>query len=157
MTFICNFCVLRWYGNHFHVFIRGPLFSCAVWPLLFLLCHMYHHTTGTTALCEPWPSSGFLNNLIFTVWGQPHAQPLTWRTRVSLFIWLLPLGLPGLGGPTSSYSTTAIALRVSGALKRTTTIRWGCHMYVVCWIHIPQPWSWPCWLQPHKVHTLYTL
>jgi hypothetical protein len=33
-------------------------------------------TTGTTALCEPWPSSGFLNNLIFTVRGcQPHAQP----------------------------------------------------------------------------------
>jgi hypothetical protein len=24
-------------------------------------------TTGTTALCEPRPSSGFLNNLIFTV------------------------------------------------------------------------------------------
>jgi hypothetical protein len=23
--------------------------------------------TGTTALCEPWPSSGFLNSLIFTV------------------------------------------------------------------------------------------
>jgi hypothetical protein len=23
--------------------------------------------TGTTALCEPWPSSGFLNNLIFTL------------------------------------------------------------------------------------------
>jgi hypothetical protein len=23
--------------------------------------------TGTTALCEPWPSSGFLNNLIYTV------------------------------------------------------------------------------------------
>jgi hypothetical protein len=23
--------------------------------------------TGTTALCELWPSSGFLNNLIFTV------------------------------------------------------------------------------------------
>jgi hypothetical protein len=23
--------------------------------------------TGTTALCEPWSSSGFLNNLIFTV------------------------------------------------------------------------------------------
>jgi hypothetical protein len=24
-------------------------------------------TNCTTALCEPWPSSGFLNNLIFTV------------------------------------------------------------------------------------------
>jgi hypothetical protein len=23
--------------------------------------------TGTTALCEPWPTPGFLNNLIFTV------------------------------------------------------------------------------------------
>jgi hypothetical protein len=23
--------------------------------------------TGTTALCEPWPSSGFLYNLIFRV------------------------------------------------------------------------------------------
>jgi hypothetical protein len=41
---------------------------------------------GTTVLCEPWPSSWFLNNFIFTVWGcQPHAQPPTWRIGVSLF------------------------------------------------------------------------
>jgi hypothetical protein len=74
--------------------------------------------TGTTALCEPWPSSGFLNKLIFTVRGfQPHVQPATWRTRVSLFVWLLPLDLSGLGGPTSSYATASIALGVSGALK----------------------------------------
>jgi hypothetical protein len=74
--------------------------------------------SGTTALCEPWPSSGFLNNLIFMVWGcQPHTQPPTWKTRVSLFAWLLPLNLSGLGGPTSSYATAGIALRVSGVLK----------------------------------------
>jgi hypothetical protein len=36
---------------------------------------------------------------------------------VSLFVWLLPLDLSGLGGPTSSYATVGIALRVSGALK----------------------------------------
>jgi hypothetical protein len=36
---------------------------------------------------------------------------------VSLFIWLIPLDLAGLRGPTSSYATAAIALRVSGALK----------------------------------------
>jgi hypothetical protein len=36
---------------------------------------------------------------------------------VSLFVWLLPLDLSGLGGPTSSYATAGIALRVSGALK----------------------------------------
>jgi hypothetical protein len=73
--------------------------------------------TVTIAICEPWPSSGFLNNLIFTLWGEPHAQPPTWRTWVSLFVWLLLFDLYGLGGPTSSYATAGIALRVSGALK----------------------------------------
>jgi hypothetical protein len=37
--------------------------------------------------------------------------------RVSLFAWLLPLDLTGMGGPTSSYATAGIALRVLGALK----------------------------------------
>jgi hypothetical protein len=37
--------------------------------------------------------------------------------RVSLFVWLLPLDLTGIGGATSSYATAGIALRVSGALK----------------------------------------
>jgi hypothetical protein len=37
--------------------------------------------------------------------------------RVSLFVWLLPLDLTGMGGPTSSYATAGIAFRVSGALK----------------------------------------
>jgi hypothetical protein len=41
----------------------------------------------------------------------------TWRTRVSLFVWLLPLDLSGMGASTSSYATAGIALRVSGALK----------------------------------------
>jgi hypothetical protein len=34
-----------------------------------------------------------------------------------LFVWLLTLDLSGLGGPTSSYATAGIALRVSGASK----------------------------------------
>jgi hypothetical protein len=46
-----------------------------------------------------------------------HAQPPTWRTRVTLFIWLLSLDLSGMGDPISSYATADIALRVSGALK----------------------------------------
>jgi hypothetical protein len=36
---------------------------------------------------------------------------------VSLFVWLLPLDLSGMGASTSSYATAGIALRVSGALK----------------------------------------
>jgi hypothetical protein len=44
-------------------------------------------------------------------------MPPTWRTRVSLFVWLLPLDLSGMGDTTSRYATAAIALRISGALK----------------------------------------
>jgi hypothetical protein len=36
---------------------------------------------------------------------------------LSLFVWLLPLDLSGMGDSTSSYATTGIALNVSGALK----------------------------------------
>jgi hypothetical protein len=36
---------------------------------------------------------------------------------VSLFVWLLPFDLPGLGDPTSSYATASIALRVTEACK----------------------------------------
>jgi hypothetical protein len=36
---------------------------------------------------------------------------------VSLFVWLLPLDLSGMGDLTSSYATAGVALRVSGALK----------------------------------------
>jgi hypothetical protein len=39
------------------------------------------------------------------------------RTRVSLFVWLLSLDLSSMGGPTSSYTTAGIALRVTGALE----------------------------------------
>jgi hypothetical protein len=41
----------------------------------------------------------------------------TWRTRVSLSVWLLPLDLSGMGDPATSYATASIALRVSEALK----------------------------------------
>jgi len=37
------------------------------------------------------------------VWGcYPHAKPPTWRTRVSLFVWIITLDLSGMGGPTNS-------------------------------------------------------
>jgi hypothetical protein len=58
-------------------------------------------------------TSGFETFVFFTVRGrQPLAQPPTWRTRVSLLVWIMPFDLPGLGDPTSSYATAGIALRV---------------------------------------------
>jgi hypothetical protein len=61
--------------------------------------------------------SGFWTIYFYGVRLLVHAQPPTWGTRVSLFLWLLPLDLSGMGDPTSSYATAGIALRVSGALE----------------------------------------
>jgi hypothetical protein len=45
----------------------------------------------------------FRNKLFFYGVGfQPHVHPPTWRTRVSLLVWVTPLDLSGMGGPTSS-------------------------------------------------------
>jgi hypothetical protein len=41
----------------------------------------------------------------------------TWRTRASLFVWLLPFDLSSMGDLTSSYATAGIAFMVSGTLK----------------------------------------
>jgi hypothetical protein len=50
---------------------------------------------------------------LFTGWGrQPHAQLPIWRARVSLFVWIITFDLSGMGGPTSSYATAGIALRI---------------------------------------------
>jgi hypothetical protein len=44
-------------------------------------------------------------------WGcQPHAQPPTWRTRVSLFVWASTFDLCGMGDPAISYPTAGLAL-----------------------------------------------
>jgi hypothetical protein len=54
---------------------------------------------------------GFLNIDFFPEWGcQPHTQPPTWRTRVSLFVWGITFVQSGLGGPASSYTTAGLAL-----------------------------------------------
>jgi hypothetical protein len=39
-------------------------------------------------------------------------QPPTWRTRVSLFVWVITFDLSSMEGPASSYATAGIALRI---------------------------------------------
>jgi hypothetical protein len=56
---------------------------------------------------------GFETLIIFAGTGrQPLAQPATWRTRVSLLVWIIPFDVSSMGGPTSSYATAGLALRV---------------------------------------------
>jgi hypothetical protein len=92
---------------------------------------MYYESSSSSSSSslarQPFVSPGLLQNHspFFPIVGPSaygvrlsasHPTP-TWRTRVSLFFWLLPFDLSGLGGPTSSYDTAGIAFRVSGALK----------------------------------------
>jgi hypothetical protein len=57
---------------------------------------------------------GFLTILLFYGDGfvSPVPQPPTWRTRVSLFVWIITFDLSGMGDPASSYATAGIALRI---------------------------------------------
>ena len=55
----------------------------------------------------------FSTNICFMGWGcESHAQPPTWRNRLSLFVWVITFDLYGTGGLTSSYATAIIALRI---------------------------------------------
>ena len=47
---------------------------------------------------------------------QPNSQPPTWRTRMSL-VWNFTLDLSGLRDPASRYTTTGIALEITGSHK----------------------------------------
>jgi hypothetical protein len=50
---------------------------------------------------------------LFTELGrQPHAEPPTWRARVSLFVWIVTFDLSSMRDPTSSYATAGIAVRI---------------------------------------------
>jgi hypothetical protein len=55
----------------------------------------------------------FSTEHFFMGWGcQPHTQPPTWRTRVSLFVWVITSDLSGMGCSISSYGNASIALRI---------------------------------------------
>jgi hypothetical protein len=83
---------------------------------------IYPSMYGATAHSGPWPahkkkylhsSLVILTQNFFMRWGcQFHAQLPTWRTRVSLFIWVISLDLSGMGDPASSYATAGIVPRI---------------------------------------------
>jgi hypothetical protein len=77
--------------------------------LFLLIFHSFHPSEADYLVSEQFSFYGV--RLLVS-----HPTP-TWRIRVSLFIWLLPLDLSGMGAPTNSYATASIALRDSRALK----------------------------------------
>ena len=66
----------------------------------------------------PWVGPDFLflrfleSNISYEAGSQPHAQIPSRKTRVYLLVWVNIFDLSGMVGPTSSYATASIALRV---------------------------------------------
>jgi len=62
------------------------------------------HLLSSISVSHPSEADCWVSEqIIFTVWSyQPHAQPPTWSSRVSHFVWVITLDLSIMGGPTSS-------------------------------------------------------
>ena len=75
-------------------------------------------------LSSHWPSfeplSRFFSMCVFFLGdggSGPSTQPPTWRTSVSLFVWVLSFDLSSNGGRTSSYATADIAFWIIAPCK----------------------------------------
>jgi hypothetical protein len=63
-------------------------------------------------LISPLRRISEVNTNSFRWCGHPHAQPPTWRNRVSLFVWAIAFYLSGMGGPASRYATISIVVMI---------------------------------------------
>jgi hypothetical protein len=103
-------------------------------PLLFLVLHLLA-LSSLVDLSLVFNFRSFSTEHIFVGWGNSHTQNPTWRTRVSLFVWVINLNLCDMGGPTSSYAPTSIALRIIDHTSSTTTSKKGYlqgELYLYC-------------------------
>jgi hypothetical protein len=109
------------------ILLPSHLTSCtASKPILYSGLAVGHHYTeikssifpllNLCSCCVACPVSDFRSfstNIFFTGWGfQPHAQPPTWRTRVSLFVWVITFDLSGKWYHTNSVTTASTAIRI---------------------------------------------
>jgi hypothetical protein len=84
-----------------------PITSFVNNKYLFLLLWFY---ALLPVLVELWPPHIFYVRFRDSKFLQggggcpPHAQPPTWRSRISLLVWHLPRNLSSTSGPTSSYA-----------------------------------------------------
>jgi hypothetical protein len=98
-----------------------PLNHCCMKKLQNLFSKLYLLTPWRYGSCRTLVTSHIRCEVswkkIFTGWCRhPHAQPPTWRTRISLSL-APPSKSVGMGGPTSSYAAADIDLEFTGAHK----------------------------------------
>ena len=82
----------------------------------------------SSSICWTFPRQlrSFHNITFFSGMGlSAHAQPPTWRTRVSLFVWVISFDLSGMGAHASSYATAGLALRIIWPLEPHHCVKVG--------------------------------
>ena len=98
-------CLPQRWGQRVHFFLSLSFFYSPFWTI----------ASSTLSI--------FLVEHIFMGWGcQPHPQPPTWRTSVSLYVWVVAFDLSGMVRPASSYATTNIPLRIISPRKTHQSI-----------------------------------
>jgi hypothetical protein len=101
-----------------------------------------HYRIASQSWSLPWGQSSFNHSVLRNVCffpGQglrPCAQPPTWRTRLSLFVWVITLDLSGMGGPTSSARYRQYSCRVH-VTAQAPPLRQSTDTIEGKWRHIP--------------------
>ena len=81
---------------------------------IFISLSISNYLFRLPCICPQFPRWTFAAmNFFYRVQSLAARPTPTWRVRVSLFVWVLSFDLSGKGGPTSSYATAGIALRVT--------------------------------------------
>ena len=103
------------------LYIDSTFHISTSWSLFMLCCLCF---------CPVSNFRGFSTNTSFTGWEcQPHAQPPTWRTRVSLFVQVITFDLSGTWYHTSSVTTASKALGIIWPRKPHHYVKVGCNSY----------------------------
>ena len=119
------------------------------------MCHFYRETTHSTfPLVNPCSCCVvFVVSVQFSIlavfdtykfggWDfQPHnTQPPTWRTRVSLFVWVITFDLSGTWCRINSFTTASTALRIIWPHKPHHYVKVGIHSVGGWGVSILTPW-----------------
>ena len=102
------------HSSLFAALLLHPLIPRSCRPSMYQRPFPFPYSQVVVCLLIPSKASlRFSEHRFFSgVESDPHAQPPTWRTRVSLHVWAIPFDVSGLGDPASSCATASIALRI---------------------------------------------
>jgi hypothetical protein len=110
------------------ILIRTPVY---IQSYVFSWHYCFWWTLASSKLLLSFQFQKLLNGMCFFNWvglsapRRPHS-PTTWRTRVSLFVWvIITFHLSDMRDPPSSYVTSSIALRVIRPHKLQHCIKVG--------------------------------